>query len=308
MDFRQIEAFVFVYRLRSFSRAGDALYLSQPTVSSHIHSLERELKVTLFDRSSKEVTPTEGGCIFYQYAVNLLETRDNAIFSLHQSSEKIEGRLEIAASTIPSQYLLPPILTDFRHRYPHISFHLHQHPTRDVIRDLQDKKYQIGIVGAKIDEKNLEYEWLTSDTLVLICATSHTQFSDTNTVSWNALADCRFILREPGSGTRREFEVALNKRGISPDSLQVVAEMNSNEAIKIAVREGLGVSVVSSLSVKDYVDAGTIQALTIEGLELERAFYVVTHRNRPLSPSVTAFRQYILEHYQTKKSGSTVTG
>ena len=299
MDFRQIEAFVFVYRLRSFSRAGDALYLSQPTVSSHIHCLENELKVKLFDRSSKEVTPTEGGCIFYQYAVNLLETRDSAIFSLHKSTEKIEGRLEIAASTIPSQYLLPPLLTDFRHRYPHISFHLHQYATRDVIRDLQDKKYQIGIVGAKIDEKNLEYEGLTRDKLVLITAANHAPFLDTTTVSWNSLKDYPFILREPGSGTRREFEAALNKRGISLDSLQVVAEMNSNEAIKIAVREGLGVSVVSSLSVKDYVDSGAVQALTIEGLDLERAFYVVTHRNRPLSPSVTAFRQYILAYYQT---------
>ena len=301
MDFRQIEAFIYVYRLRNFSRAGDALYLTQPTVSSHINCLESKLRVKLFDRSSKEVTPTEAACIFYQYAVNLLETRDSAIFSLNQNCEKIEGRLEIAASTIPSQYLLPPILNDFRHLYPHIFFILHQYSTREVIRELQDKKYQIGIVGAKIDEKNLAYECLTSDKLVLICASNNTNFSQTNIVSLNNLKDCQFILREPGSGTRREFEAVLNKKGISPNRLKVVAEMNSNEAIKVAVREGLGVSVVSSLSVKDYVDAGNIQALSIEGLDLERAFYLVTHRNRPLSPSVTAFREYILEYYTTRK-------
>ena len=301
MDFRQIEAFVYVYRLRNFSRAGEALYLTQPTISSHVNCLESELKVKLFDRSSKDVIPTEAGCTFYQYAVTLLETRDSAIASLNQNSEKIEGRLEIAASTIPSQYLLPQILAHFRAAYPNIYFILHQYDTREVIRALQDKKYQLGIVGTRLNEKNIAYEFLTSDRLMLIAAIDDPKFSQKNTVSFESLVNYRFILREPGSGTRREFETALKKHGLTPDSLPVVAEMNGNEAIKYAVREGLGVSVVSSLSVKDYIESGYIKSLTIEGLDMERAFYLATHRNRPLSPSVAAFREYILEYYQTRQ-------
>jgi DNA-binding transcriptional LysR family regulator len=305
MDFRQIEAFVHVYRLRNFSRAGDALYLTQPTISSHINCLESELRIKLFDRSSKDVIPTEAGCIFYQYAVNLLETRDSAIFSLNQNGEKIEGRLEIAASTIPSQYLLPRILDDFHNIYPDIFFIVHQYDTREVIRKLQDKKYQLGIVGTQINRKNLEYEFLTSDRLVLISAIDNTQFPQKKLLSLESLKDCQFILREPGSGTRLEFETALKKHGISPDSLKVVAEMNSNEAIKYAVREGLGVSVVSFLSVKDYIESGFVQALTIEGLDMERAFYLVSHRKRLLSPSLAAFREHILEYYKHKKTVHT---
>jgi len=110
-----------------------------------------------------------------------------------------------------------------------------------------------------------------------------------------------FILREHGSGTRQEFESALKKKGINPNTLKVVAEMNSTEAIKYAVREGLGVSVVSSLSVEDYLELGIIQAFTIDELDLERSFYLVTHRNQPLSPSVAAFREYILGYYKENK-------
>lgn len=301
MDFRQIEAFYYVYRLRNFSRAGDVLFLTQSTISSHINYLESELGVKLFDRSSRNVTPTGAGDVFYQYAVNLLETRGSAICSLSQYSMKIEGRLEIAASTIPSQYLLPRIMKDFRELHPDIQFILHQCDTREVIRALQDKKFQIGIAGTRMDEDNLEYEILSGDRLMLISAFDNSNNSPQNPrISLESLLDKQFILREPGSGTRLEFEAALKKRGINPNELKVVAEMNSTEAIKYAVREGLGVSVVSSLSVEDYLELGLIQTFAIEGLDLERAFYMVTHKNRPLSPCVTAFREYIREYYKNK--------
>lgn len=297
MDFRQIEAFVHVYRLRNFSRAGKVLYLTQPTVSSHINDLENELGAKLLDRSSRDVIPTSAGDVFYQYAVNLLETRDSAVYSLNEHSKQIEGRLEIAASTIPSQYLLPRLINGFREKYPNMLFKIQQGDTRDVVREIQEKKFQIGIVGARLDEDKLEYEMLTGDKLMLISAPDSITCLQGASTSLESLQDKPFILREPGSGTRQEFESALKKRGINPDSLKVVAEMSSNEAIKQAVREGLGVSVVSSLSVEDYLELGLIQAFTIEGLDLERSFYLVTFRNQPLSPSCAAFRQFILDYY-----------
>lgn len=300
MDFREIEAFVSVYRLRSFSQAGKVLYLSQPTISSHINDLESELGMKLFDRSSRDVIPTGAGDVFYQYAVNLLETRGDAIWSLNQHSEKIEGRLEIAASTIPSQYLLPRLLSGFRDKYPNILFMIHQGDTREVIREIQEKKYQIGIVGTCTDEDKLEYELLSGDRLILISSRDGNDCQQSASISLEKLREKPFILREPGSGTRQEFETALKKQGINPNSLKVVAEMNSTEAIKYAVREGLGVSVVSSLSIEDYLQLGLIQAHTIDGLDLERSFYLVTHRNQPLSPSVETFRKYILEYYRKR--------
>ncbi|WP_019849686.1 selenium metabolism-associated LysR family transcriptional regulator [Desulfitobacterium sp. PCE1] len=297
MDFRQIEAFVSVYRLRNFSRAGKALFLTQPTISSHINDLENELGVKLFDRSSRDVIPTDAGDIFYQYAVNLLETRDCAISCLNQHNMQIEGRLEIAASSIPSQYLLPKVMTGFQKMNPNIMFLIHQGDTREVIREIQEKKYQVGIVGTRIDEDKLDYEILTNDRLVLIASKECIEPTDSSCIAIESLLKKKFILREKGSGTREEFEIALRKKGIDPDRLNVVAEMNNMEAIKRAVSEGLGVAVVSSLCVEEELKAKTIQAFIIDGLDLERSFYLVTYRNRPLSPSAAAFREFILNYY-----------
>lgn len=295
MDFRQIEAFVQVYRLRNFSRAGDVLFLTQPTISSHISLLENELGEKLFDRSSRDVLPTGAGDIFYQYAINLLETRNTATASLKEYSRKIEGRLEITASTIPSQYLLPAWIKGFCGQYPDICFSVHECSTREAIRAIQDKKYQLGIVGTRMDEDKLDYELLSGDKLVLISARGNNALNAVASgIALDNLLAQNFIVREPGSATRQEFETALKKKRINPDRLHIVAEMNSTEAIKHAVREGLGVAVVSSLSVRDYLDLDLIDAYIIAGLELDRSFYLATHRNQPLSPNVSAFREYVL--------------
>ncbi|NLI92781.1 MAG: LysR family transcriptional regulator [Peptococcaceae bacterium] len=298
MDFRQIEVFVHVYRVRNFSRAGDALFLTQPTISSHISDLENELGLKLFDRSRRDVIPTEAGDAFYQYAITLLETREKAIYSLNLYSKEVEGRLEIAASSIPSQWLLPRLFIGFRKIYPNVFFKVHQGDSGEVIRDLQKKRFQIGIVGTRMDDDKLEYEVLSKDRLILISARNEEEGCKNPNVSLESLLEKEFIFRESGSGTRQKFETALKEKGINPDHLKVVAEMNSTEAIKRAVREGLGVSVVSSLSAEDYLELGLLNTFTIEGLDLDRTFYLVTHKNQPLSPSVTAFRQYALEYYK----------
>jgi DNA-binding transcriptional LysR family regulator len=121
LDFRQIEAFIQVVKLKSFSKAADAVFLTQPTISTHINSLENELGVKLVDRSGKEIVPTKAGKIFYDYANSLLNVRDSAIHSLNEFSTKIEGKLEIAASTVPSQYLLPELMAAFLEHYKKVN-------------------------------------------------------------------------------------------------------------------------------------------------------------------------------------------
>jgi len=298
MDFRQIEAFVAVYRYRNFSRAGKVLYLTQPTVSSHINDLENELGLKLFDRSSRDVIPTKAGDIFYQYAVNLLETRDKAVFLLNKYSKHIGGRLEIAASTIPSQYLLPKVIKAFNKEYPNICFLIKQAGTMEVITEIVGRKYQIGIVGTRLDGDRLEYEVLAQDKLVLIASSDYpAAWTENRSISWQDLLEQPVILREQGSGTRREFETVLREKGLDPDSLKVIAEMNSTEAIIQNVKEGLGVAVVSSLSVQEDLRLGLLKAYDIEDWQLVRNFYLVTYRNQPLSPNVAAFREFILSYF-----------
>ena len=296
MDFKQIEAFVHVVRHKSFSRAADAIYLTQPTISAHISSLEKELGIKLVDRSGKDIEPTEAGILFYEHAVNLMNTRDNAIFSLSTYSNTIKGKVEIAASTVPSQIILPRLIKNFAEKYKDISFSITQMDSEEVAAAVLEKEYEIGIVGTKYQNSKLCCNKLADDKLVLITPNNgkYAALNDAK-IPFNTIAKENFIIRETGSGTRHEFERIITESGISMSSISIIAQMNSIEAIKQSVSMGLGVSIMSKLSVQDYVNCGLLKAFDIEGLELSRAFYLIYMINRPLSPLSNLFLKFICE-------------
>ena len=298
MDFRQIEAFVYVVRFNSFSRAADAIFLTQPTVSSHISTLENELGIKLIDRSGKEVLPTKAGKIFYDYANNLINIRDQAVFTLSEFSKKVEGKVEIAASTVPAEYLLPKLMIGFRSNYNNISFSVDQFDSKQVIDRILEKKYELGIVGTIIENSKLDYHRLLEDRLVLAAPCSKKFCAITSgALPFDVIKDESFIYRESGSGTRQEFEKILMNHGINPSAIQITAQFNSIDAIKQAVSKGLGVSIMSYISIEDYVKFGQIKAFDIEGFDLKRAFYMVTHKKRPLSPVNSVFLKYVTDNY-----------
>ncbi len=296
MDFRQIEAFVYVVRFNSFSKAADAIFLTQPTVSSHISSLENELGIKLIDRSGKEVEPTAAGKLFYDYANNLVNIRDQAVFSLNEFSKKVEGKVEIAASTVPAEYLLPKFMIGFRGIYGNISFSVEQLDSNQVIEGLLEKKYELGMAGTMIENSKLEYHKLADDRMVLAvpCNSKYSSMTS-DTLTFDSIRDESFIYRESGSGTRKEFEKILISNGISPASIKIAAQFNSIDAIKQAVSQGLGVSIMSYMSIEDYIRFGQIKAFDIKGFDLKRAFYIVTHKKRPLSPVNSVFLKYVTE-------------
>jgi len=296
MDFKQIEAFVYVLRHKSFSKAADAIYLTQPTISSHISSLEKELGIKLIDRSGKDIAPTDAGKLFYEYAVNLMNTRDNAIFSLSSYNSTVKGKIEIAASTVPSQILLPEYMKSFRDKYKDISFSILQMDSDEVVEAILEKKYEIGVVGANYSNSKLSCSKLINDKLVLV-APNNGKFAEIKGTSlpFSTIAKEGFIIRETGSGTRHEFERIIEESGFAKDAINIIAQMNSTEAIKQSVCIGLGVSIMSSLSVQDYVRCGLLKAFDIEGLDLSRAFYLIYLKNRPLAPLTLMFLKFLNE-------------
>lgn len=305
MDFKQIEAFVYVVRHKSFSKAADAIYLTQPTISAHISSLEKEIGTKLIDRSSKLILPTKAGKIFYDYALNLMNTRDEAIFSLSEYTNGLTGKIDIAASTVPSQYIIPKLIIEFQKMYKNIFFNLVQYDSDQVIEEILDNGFEIGIVGSKIDNDKLKFDRLMEDKMVLITP-NHKRFDKKgdNAISIDELKNENFIFRERGSGTRKEFETRMQKAGKDPKSINVVALMNSTEAIKQAVSLGLGVSIVSLLSAEDYIRFGLVKAFEIKEFNLNRDFYIVYHKNRPQSPIVNIFKEFALDYYNSNSSSS----
>ena len=136
MDFRQLEAYITVYELKNFSKAAEKMFLSQPSVSAYINALEKELQTQLIFRSTKEFQPTKAGMLFYQYARDILSLRDNSLHSIRNITDSNTGNIDILASSVPSQYILPELLGDFHKLYPNVTFNLTQADSMKVIEGI----------------------------------------------------------------------------------------------------------------------------------------------------------------------------
>ena len=201
MDIRKLEVFRKVYELRSFSRAGDESYLSQPTVSGHIKYLEDYLGVRLFDRLGKEVVPTRAGDILYEFAVKIVDLREEAERALNLFQGKMKGKLLIGGSTIPGGYILPNLLGRFRQKYPDVMVSLKVGDTQQIVEMVVGAEVEVGMVGARIDHPSAQYHQFQGDRLILAAPPDH-QFGKKKMVTLKDLSLMPFVLREHGSGTR----------------------------------------------------------------------------------------------------------
>lgn len=299
MDFRQLESFVAIAKHGSFTRAAEELYLTQPTLTGHIQSIENELATVLLNRCGKSVTLTEAGRILYSHAVNILNMREQALFSLAQYEGKLEGELAIASSTVPQRYLLPGLLTAFGREYPGITYVIKQFDSRGVVDAIISGGMDFGFVGTGTSYPELEMLKLCEDRLILITSDKgEFQYFEGDAIVWDKIKEERFILREEGSGTRELFINALKQRDIDIKDIDVVASIENPDTIKQCVREGLGVAVVSERSVQQETDLGLLKGYYISDLDLRRSFYFIGHKNRVLSPVARAFRDFTAKYCQ----------
>lgn len=297
MEFRQIEAFVNAVKYKSFSKAADATFLTQPTISAHINNLENELGVTLVNRSGREITLTKQGKMFYPYAVDMLHTRSQALLSVQAKDGEMNGVLDIYSSSIPGQYYLPKLMGEFHRLYPNMRFFVEQSDSRTVMENILSQKGELGLTGYKMNN-SLSYEPVFMDELVLIVpdTEAYAKWEQGSTVDFQEFSGESFILREDGSGTKQETEKAEVKGVPIFKNLNVIARMNNTESIKQAVADGLGISVLSRLAAEEDRASRRFKYFRIDGLEKKRTFYLVTSKNIRLSPQAEAFRNAALEY------------
>ena len=300
MYFNQLEAFVQVADNKSFSKAAKAMYLSQPTVSAHIKSLEAELGVPLILRTTKEVLLSDAGQIFYDYAKELLHTRDVAALMMQSYATEIKGSLPVAASTVPSQYLLPELLSEMYIRYPDLKVSVHQADSSDVISRIENYDAELGFTGMKADNSKCTFEPLLEDRLVLITpnTSAYQIYKDKFPVS--QLRYLPFVIREKGSGTQKEADAFLQSIGLDDQKIHILTELPSTESVKQAVCHGLGVSIISKIAAEDYAKFGYILTFDLDSDLLNRSIYLVYHKNRVLTPAARAFVEVIREKYGPK--------
>jgi len=294
MDIHALEVFCRIMELRSFSRAAEAISLTQPTVSGHIKNLEEEAGTRLFDRLGKEVHPTKAGEVLYRYATEILRLRAAALQALDEQKGRLRGSLLIGGSNIPGEYILPALLARFKARFPEIALSLRIGGSREVVTAVAEGEYELGMVGARFEDPKLEYVRFAGDEVVLAVPADH-PWASRRRLSLADVAKGPLILREPGSGTRKATEEAFLRAGVELPEGAVVAELGSNEAVRQAVRGGAGCSFISRRAIEEELKRGALATVPVEGLRLTRDFYMVSHRHRSRSPAGEAFRKFLLE-------------
>ena len=291
MDFKQIEAFVNVVRYKSFSKAADATFFTQPTISPHIRNLEKELGVKLLDRKSRSVEMTPQGAKFYKYAVEMINARAQAFDALDDSSDRIDGILEIQTSSIPGVTFLPELLSSFRSVHSGIQYYVASSDTQTVIDNIMERRGEIGFIGEDPASSSLDAVKVFTDKMVIIAPES---YGMPDKITMAEAITYPFIWRETGSATRKSFESAAVALGYDKEAFEVAALFDDLDSIIRAVEAGLGIAIISR-KVADSIASRT-RIVEIEDYDEERSFYMITLHSTSLSPAAEAFAEYVKEH------------
>lgn len=292
INLKQLEAFVTTAEYSSFTKAAEALYLTQSTVSAHINSMEQTLGVRLIQRGSRrKVQLTTEGKQAYDMAKEIL----NRCQSLQNLGSTIEQcQLTVGASSVPSQYLVPELMLGFLSKNPESRYMLQRGDSDRIHHLLKQGDVRIGFVGAAQDRENYHYHVVAGDRLVLITAnTEHYRKLKTAGTSGRELLHEPMILREISSGTRRAMEAYLTRLGVPVRSLDLVAQIDNTEAIKSSVSRGIGVSVVSELTVREELENGKLLSFDLDSGGLFRNIYLCWRKDVALTAVERKFVEFV---------------
>lgn len=291
MDIHQLKVFASVFKNRSFSKASEELHLTQPTISNHIKALEDEFNSKLFDRLGRTIMPTKEAEVLYNHSLEIIEKADTLKEAIMEVSKDLTGKVLIGASTIPGVYLMPRIMSEFKKKYPSISFQILISDSRGIVEDVTRHELLLGIVGAKLGNDQINYIPFVEDELIVV---SSPYLANNGASTLKDIISLPMVMREEGSGTRRETERLLESRGVSLDKIHIAGIFGSTDAVKQAVKAGLGVSILSKFSVADELEHDILREIKLSDIQMKRRFYIVTHKKRTLPRSYNAFLEHIL--------------
>ena len=296
MNLKQLEAFVQVSESGSFSKAAKELFLTQPTIRAHISSLEKELNVRLFIRNTKEVSLSDDGKDLYRYAKQITDLEKAIEERFYMDSDDGKHFITIAASTIPAQYLLPKVLMCYRERYPKEQIKIMETDSSEVVTQVVDHMVDVGFTGTVLEKKHCKYIHFYKDELAVIAPDTpeYRILKEQNRDDIDWIKRKPLILREEGSGTRKEAEKQLKNAGISMEDLDIVASIANQETIKKSVKQGMGITVLSRLAAED--EDGLL-IFPIPGADEGRDINLVYNKNYQMTRSADRFIRIVKEVY-----------
>ncbi|WP_163580922.1 LysR family transcriptional regulator [Gracilibacillus saliphilus] len=291
MNIATLQMFCLVVDVGSISQAAKLSYVSQPAVTKQIHQLETTYNTLLFDRKDGRLTLTENGKILYPFAKSIVEDFKRSKDAIEVNNKNYHESLKVGASLTIGEYLLPGFLGRFNKKNPNINISLLVENTPRVLEALSNGIIDLALVEGIITDKNLQVESIAEDELILIHSPEHA-WKDRESITLQELANEKMLWREPTSGTRLIIENFLREYDIL-DSIESYMDLGSTQAIKSAVEANLGVSIVSSLTVKRELELGLLCETKIKDVAFKRNLWLVTRKQRFSKNSARAFVEFL---------------
>ena len=281
---RRLRVFHTVAELKSFTRAGQRLHMTQPAVTFQIRQLEAHFNTRLFDREHSRIELTAAGRRVEEYAKRILALYSEMDGSLRELTEDMTGTLMLGASMTIAEYDLPRLLVRFKQQFPEVNVKLLVSNTEGIVQMVVENRIDVGIVEGPVHNRALAVRRYDVDKLVVALSVGHPLAGETR-ISLETLRDTPLILREEGSGTREVFLDYARRAGLQPDDFNVVMELGSPEAIKSAVGAGLGIAVISIAALRKELALGILRAVELDP-PIERPFSFVHQKQKFRVPAV----------------------
>ncbi len=288
MNVNQMETFLTVLEKGSFSAAARELHLTQPAISLQIQSLENFFGTQLMVRAGKSIMLTPSGEEVRRAIEEMLATVKRTRAAIDRLNQSVQGRLVIAASTIPGEYLLPKVVGAFKIKYPQAQVLLEVDDTQNTVTKVIEQRADLGMIGAEVSDPKLSCLPVANDQLVVIAHPEH-PFVSAGSITADQIQEANWVARELGSGTRSVTEDLLRRLGVNPSDLNIMLEMGSSQALISAVAAGVGLAFCSRLAADAALRLGQVVELPVEGGPFTRPLFIIYHRNHFQSRVMTEF-------------------
>lgn len=292
MNLDYLRTYLEVIKRGSFSEVAKKLSISQPAVSFQIQRLEQDLGVRLIDRRQKAITMTQAGKRLLRFAESVEQERDHLQRDLDQLREEVTGNLIVTASTIPGEFLLPSLLSEFKASHPAVSAKVVVSDSLTVISEVLNSSYEVGFCGAVPEKRELESFKVAEDEIVLIVFPEH-PFASRGEISVTDLEGEPLIFREETSGTQQNLQAILSKAGLDLKKWVPNLVLGTTQAVVSTVELRTGIAFVSNLAIKNSLALGLVKQVTVSGLRINRDFYCVYRRERIVSRLLDEFIAFI---------------
>ncbi|MGY8827587.1 MAG: LysR family transcriptional regulator [Candidatus Latescibacterota bacterium] len=296
MDLYQLRGFYEIARERSFTRAAEKLFLTQPAISLQIKALESELGERLLDRNRRNICLTMAGEVLFGHVQHIFAHLESAKNEMAALREELRGRLVIGTSDTNCTYILPSVLSQYRQSYPGVELDIRNRMSPEVANLVAADEVDLGLATLPVKHRDLVEEFLFERREVLICRPDHALGKRKN-ISLDKVVEYPLLALERGSTSRQLLDGAFAERDLHP---QFSMELGGVEVMKRFVEIGLGVALVPQVAVEVEVERGTIHALSVRGLKT-RQVGLVEHRGRKRSPAATAFVEILQAQLAHKK-------